>query len=120
MMTGDPGQDRDQAGSERRMFNRTAVTLEIDIRFGGLDCTGFTADVSSMGAFVRPTDEADPLLALLEPGDRVELCVNMPLDERLAIPAQVVRKQPTGVGLKFLHAEPRFDSSEILTTLAPS
>lgn len=112
IMTADPGH-------ERRMFNRTSVTLETDIRFGGLDCTGFTADVSALGAFVRATDEADPLLSLLQPGDDVELRVSMPLEKRLAIPARVVRKQPTGVGLEFQEQENRLDSSQILATLAP-
>ncbi len=120
MMTSEPGQDRDQSGRERRRFHRSSVTLETDIRFGGLDSTGFTADVSSLGAFVRPTDEADPLLSLLQPGDDVELRVSMPLERQLAIPARVVRKLPTGVGLKFAHAEPRFDAAEILATLAQS
>ena len=108
------------SGSERRTFPRTAVTLETDIRFGGLDCTGFTADVSAVGAFVRATDEADPLLSLLQPGDSVELHVAMPTEPRLAIPARVVRKQSTGVGLKFSDPESRFDASQILATLAPS
>jgi len=120
MMTSEPGQDRKKSGRERRQFNRASVTLETDIRFGGLDSTGFTADVSSLGAFVRPTDESDPLLSLLQPGDDVELRVSMPQEHQLAIPARVVRKLPTGVGLKFAHAEPRFDASEILATLAPS
>jgi hypothetical protein len=102
------------------MFQRTAVTLETDIRFGGLDCTGFTADVSVEGAFVRATDEADPLLSLLEPGDCVELRVTMPLEQRLVIPARVVRKQNAGVGLEFQQQEPRFNASQILATLAPS
>jgi len=112
IMTTDPGH-------ERRMFHRTAVTLETDIRFGGLDCTGFTADVSAQGAFVRASDEADPLLSLLQPGDNVELRVTMPLEEQLAIPARVVRKQDTGVGLKFQQPDDRFDSSQILATLGP-
>jgi hypothetical protein len=120
MMTSEPGQNRDPSGKDRRRFNRTSVTLETDIRFGGLDSTGFTADVSSLGAFVRPTEESDPLLSLLQPGDDVELRVSMPLERQLAIPARVVRKHPTGVGLKFARAEPRFDAAEILETLAPS
>ncbi len=122
MMTSEPVRHRDQSesGRERRRLARTAVTLETDIRFGGLDSTGFTADVSALGAFVRAIDESDPLLSLLQPGDDVELHVSMPLANRLAIPARVVRKQPTGVGLKFDRAEPRFDASQILATLAPS
>jgi PilZ domain len=118
MMTSDLGHSG--AGSERRRLDRTAVTLETDIRFGGLDSTGFTADVNSLGAFVRPTDESDPLLSLLQPGDDVELRVSMPRKQQLAIPARVVRKQPTGVGLRFARAEPRFDAAEILATLPPS
>ena len=57
---------RDWPDSERRMYHRTAVTLETEIRFSGLDCTGFTADVSAEGAFVRATDESAPLLSLLQ------------------------------------------------------
>lgn len=113
MMTPDPG-------SDRRMFDRTAVTLATDIRFGGLDCTGFTADVSAVGAFVRASDEADPLLALLQPGDDVELRMHSASNANLAIPARVVRKQSTGVGLQFSKHEPRFDASRILATLASS
>ncbi len=122
MMTNEPGREREleQSGSERRELNRTAVTLQTDIRFSGLDCTGFTADVSALGAFVRANDESDPLLSLLQPGDDVELHVSIPMAKRLAIPARVVRKQPTGVGLKFAKAEPRFDAKEILATFSPS
>jgi len=115
MMISDPSRSR-----ERRDFNRTAVTLETDIRYGGLDCTGFTADVSAVGAFIRASDEADPLLSLLQPGDSVELHVAMPTAQRVAILARVVRKQSTGVGLKFHQHESRFDTAEILASLAPS
>ncbi len=114
MMTRDPEPARD----DRRTFNRTAVTLAADIRFGGLDCTGFTADVSAVGAFVRATDEADPLLALLQPGDDVELRMGNAVNRSLAIPARVVRKQTSGIGLQFDKQEPRFESSQILTTLS--
>lgn len=108
----------DAAGADRRRTNRTTVCLETDIRFEGLDCTGFTADVSVSGAFVRANDDADPLLALLNPGDWVELRVELQQAEPLAIPAKVVRKLGTGVGFEFMYLEPRLQSDRILGTLA--
>jgi hypothetical protein len=108
------------AADDRRLFDRAAVTLATDIRYGGLDCSGFTADVSAMGAFVRATDDADPLLSLLQPGDQVELRLATALAERVSVQARVVRKQSTGVGLQFHQAEPRFDAARILATLTTS
>ena len=107
----------ESSGTDRRRANRTAVRLETDIRFEGLDCTGFTADVSISGAFVRASDSADPLLSILNPGDWVELRVELQQAEPLAIPAKVVRKHGNGVGFEFMYLEPRLQSDQILGTL---
>jgi hypothetical protein len=87
------------------------VTLPADLRYEGLDCTGFTADVSRTGAFVRAGDEADPVLAILQPGDLIQLHLSPQGGEALIIPAQVVHKQGAGVGIAFRRAEPSFDRS---------
>jgi len=85
------------------------VTLPADLRYEGLDCTGFTADVSRTGAFVRAGDEADPLLAVIQPGDLVQLHLSPQGGEALIIPARVVHKQGAGVGIAFHRAEPSFE-----------
>ena len=103
----------DGSGAERRRHERTEVALETDIRYEGLDCTGLMADVSRSGALVRATEEADPILSLLQPGDWVELSITLEQPEPVSIPARVVRKQTTGVGFEFLYAEPRLSSSQL-------
>ncbi len=94
---------------ERRRAERAPVSLPAHLRYEGLDCTGFTADVSRTGAFVRPQDEADPVLAVLEPGDLIQLHLIPDVGDALVIPAQVVHKQSAGVGLRFNRTEPRLD-----------
>ena len=93
--------------AEKRRDRRFAVRLPVDIRYEGLDCTGFTADVSVRGAFVRAGVEADPLLSVLQPGDWVTLSVALSGDEPIDIPARVVHSRDRGAGFEFMNLEPR-------------
>jgi hypothetical protein len=86
------------------------VTLHTDIRYEGLDCTGFLADVSRTGAFVRAGDEADPLFGVLQLGDWLELHLAPIGSKPLVIPARVVRMLGHGIGVEFGQTEPRFDA----------
>ena len=104
--------------SNRRRFERTAATIVTDIRYEGLDCTGFTADVSASGAFVRAGEDADPVLSLLCPGDCVELRLPLETPHPLRIQARVVHKTSWGVGFEFFQKEPRLDSCALLATLS--
>ena len=97
------------SGSERRRHPRYAVSLAVDLRFEGLDCTGFTADVSPFGAYVRASEDSDPLLCVIQVGDQIELRLGEPTGEPIEVRARVVRKHPAGLGLEFLREEPRLD-----------
>lgn len=96
------------SGVDRRSAQRTEVTLPTEIRYEGLDCTGFVADISRTGAFLRPGDEADPLLGVLSVGDLVELHLAPVGGKALVIPARVVHRRPQGIGVEFSKAAESF------------
>jgi hypothetical protein len=98
---------------ERRRSPRWAVNLAVDLRFDGLDCTGFTADVSPFGAYVRAGEDSDPLLGVVQVGDQLELRLGEPSGEPIEVRARVVRKHPAGLGLEFLTEEPRLHLSHL-------
>lgn len=106
-------------GSERRRAPRRAVTMRTDIRYEGLDCTGFLADVSRSGAFLRAGDEADPLLDLLRVGDWLELRLASIGGKPLVIPARVVRLTEVGIGVEFGQEELRLYEAAAPPAAAP-
>lgn len=99
-------------GSERRMAKRFALTLPTEIRFDGLDCTGYLADVSRTGAFVRANEEEDPLLSVLQLGDWLELRLAPIGGKALAIPARVVHRRNQGIGVEFRQAQAQLDAEQ--------
>lgn len=98
--------------SDRRRAPRVAVTLPTEIRYEGLDCTGYLADVSRTGAFVRASDEEDPLFSVLELGDWLELHLAPTGGKALSIPAKVINRRPQGIGVEFARSQSRFDAEQ--------
>lgn len=99
-------------GSERRVAQRLAVTLPTEIRFDGLDCTGYLADVSRTGAFVRASEEEDPLFSVLRPGDWLELRLAPIGGKPLVIPARVVHRRELGIGVEFRRPQAPLDAEQ--------
>jgi hypothetical protein len=95
---------------DRRRMPRWAVNLRTDLHFEGLYATGFVADVNPYGAFVRASEDADPLLSALENEDVVCLRFALPTGESLEVNARVVHIYEHGLGLEFVSREPRVES----------